>query len=280
MTQAKAYTLSTAPMRVDETRQLSKEAERQLSYKDSLELLRDEFLLACGSEYLFEREIDVILRASEDLYKEQGSTLIDQCHKPHQSGENFINDMLSQLRGRQDVNDEVILYWVESLVNRGFDPSKNGILLHFAIEREQELVIEFLLQNKVDVNCLHEGGSVLLTCLGEDNLPLMEDLIQRGADVHWKDHEGWNVLHYAAANNQDDFIMPLLNHGLKLSDKTYEDLDPIAIAKARSAFNALALLESIHLAEQEKEELLKMTAPSQNNTGPGNDKERERKNVL
>ena len=44
----------------------------------------------------------------------------------------------------------------------------------------------------------------------ENNLPLVRELLSKGADVNWSDATGWSGLHFAARDNYEELLELLL----------------------------------------------------------------------
>jgi ankyrin repeat protein len=77
-------------------------------------------------------------------------------------------------------------------------------------------VFHFILGSKVDVNAKCRGGEtalILATLKGDRNSDRVLALIQRGADVNAKDHDGASVLQHAIAAGGSNVVRILQEHG-------------------------------------------------------------------
>ena len=98
------------------------------------------------------------------------------------------------------------------------DPDMRGehgrCALHFALlYRGSGPVVEALLQKGAQVNCQSSDGTPPLFIAARRNEPaLVKKLLLAGADVALRDKEGASVLHYAESAN----VAPLLEHGASL----------------------------------------------------------------
>lgn len=103
----------------------------------------------------------------------------------------------------------------------------------------QQAVSDFLKKEGLSPNALFvEGQSIVLKAMEyADNAPLVRSLLECGANVYWKDHNGNGLLHYAmhnawnacsAANGFDpNVIEVLLNKGLTFDERNNAGQTPM-----------------------------------------------------
>lgn len=245
-----------------------------IAYLNELDRLEAELLKASQETPVIEKQLDMLLDDFDELFKLRGSSLVERCSDAQTH--RHPNLMTLDPFVSSNTPAPTLLYLFESLLKRGVDFSNNGLPLHTAIDLNNRPLIDFLLNNKVNLNQIYAGGPTLLTCMKSNNLPLMEELIRRGADVQWRDHEGWSLLHYAAAGNHENFILPLLNHGFKISDRTAGDASLMEIAEAQRSAEVIRLLKAITLSQQEHEELSITVASPGSNEESAHEKQNQR----
>lgn len=72
-------------------------------------------------------------------------------------------------------------------------------VLHRALWAESPLVTK-MLSSGADPNAVEGRGPSPLDIAARNNLQTaFEELLNRGADIHWKDARGWTLFHYASS---------------------------------------------------------------------------------
>jgi len=99
---------------------------------------------------------------------------------------------------------------VQTLVEKGADPNlSDGRILEFAIENNHADIAGFLLDHSADPN-----AHALYYAVAKGNIPLIEKLILKGADINYNAYVGaGTALIRAAEDNQLEIVKLLLDHG-------------------------------------------------------------------
>ncbi|MCQ2755029.1 MAG: AAA family ATPase, partial [bacterium] len=106
-------------------------------------------------------------------------------------------------------------------------------LLHQAIIKKQNNIIDYLIDNEINLDLEDINGKTPLF-LTIDNPELFDKLNQAGADLHHKDKNGQNLLHYAAINDNSELYLKLLNLGLNPFLKNNSGKTSVDIAKSKN----------------------------------------------
>lgn len=107
-------------------------------------------------------------------------------------------------------------------------------LLHVAMIEGQKDIIEFLLENKADVNALddHRGAPLGVGIVHGAPLHTLKLLVNQGADIRAANEDGFNYLHASAEVNREETIHWLLEQGLDIHSSTKRGLSPLHISAA------------------------------------------------
>lgn len=123
---------------------------------------------------------------------------------------------------------------VKSLLERGFDPNTiepvrgdTGMIL--ALRENAMKVFEALL-NADGINLeatARNGDNALMIACYQGNLPAVETLLARGAEVN---KPGWTPLHYAAAIGNNDIVRMLLDKAAYIDAESPNKTTPLMMA--------------------------------------------------
>lgn len=113
---------------------------------------------------------------------------------------------------------EIVRYLVEELhTDVNILDANQVTALHFASGRGFLPIVEFLLQQGADVQLRTNAGSTpIIDSAFSRNLELTKLLVQHGSDVRDENEFGVSALHYAARNGDVEFIQYLLDNGADL----------------------------------------------------------------
>jgi len=113
---------------------------------------------------------------------------------------------------------------------------------------EPERVVRLLLAAGVSANATnHEGFSVLMMACCRDNIAILDELIEAGADIHART-AGTTPLHEAASSNFTEAITRLLALGADPTGKDAQGLTPEQSAHDCGFVESEAILRAARLA--------------------------------
>lgn len=129
---------------------------------------------------------------------------------------------------------------ISSRNENGFTP------LIIAGYRNQLEVVDFLLNNGVDVNAGSPEGAAIVGAGYKGNLKLATLLIRHKADLNAGNTEGTTALMYAAMGNYIDMVSLLLKAGANKSLKNKSGKTALDLAKHYEFIEIIRLLSSQH----------------------------------
>lgn len=123
---------------------------------------------------------------------------------------------------------------IRSLLARGLDPNlieeargDTGLILAL---REDSMKVFQVLLHAADINLearSRNGDSALMIAAFKGNLPAVEALLAKGAEVN---QPGWTALHYAAASGHTDIVQLLLDKSAYIDTESPNQTTPIMMA--------------------------------------------------
>lgn len=124
------------------------------------------------------------------------------------------------------------------------DPDSGRTPLHFAVENSDCEVVEQLLERGADVDVQDSGGTTPLHNAAISNASeVAELLLNRGADVNVQDVVGNTPLHNAASNNaSSEAAEVLLDHGVDVNVQNNDGNTPLDLARRGDASETVELL--------------------------------------
>ena len=93
-------------------------------------------------------------------------------------------------------------------------------------------LVEILLKSGVDINLRNTGETPLAVSLLRGNFEVVQFLVERGANVHQRDMNGWTLLHRAAGYGDIDIVRFLLNLELGVQARGSDQETPLMLASA------------------------------------------------
>ncbi|XP_072836375.2 B-cell lymphoma 3 protein isoform X1 [Pogona vitticeps] len=117
----------------------------------------------------------------------------------------------------------------------GFTP------LHVAVGTCNREVVLTLLEHRADVDAvdIKSGRSPLLHAVENNNLPMVELLLQHGANVNTQSYGGNTALHAASGRGLLDMLRLLVRNGADGSLKNYHNDTPLMVAKNKRVIDIL-----------------------------------------
>jgi ankyrin repeat protein len=121
------------------------------------------------------------------------------------------------------------------------------VLLAAAAHKEPDPVFVLqLLQCGVSINCQddQQGHTPLLRACqrGNQNQRLVKTLLEHGADVQHRDHDGKSALHVACLRNHHEVVEVLLGAGAEVDAKDKHGTTPVMLAAAHAKSHVLMML--------------------------------------
>lgn len=107
-------------------------------------------------------------------------------------------------------------------------------ILHIAMIEGETETIQFLIKKNADVNALDDRRAAPLGVGIVHGAPLetLKLLVEKGADIHASNVDGFNYLHASAEINRIETITWLLDSGIDINSQTGNGLCPLHIASA------------------------------------------------
>lgn len=172
--------------------------------------------------------------------------LTDQFHDDLRIGLDWINHSPSNKRDERDSN-RTLLYYVISKCTL-----QEG---KYANLETRLYMVKLLLLREADLNVVvnpdreNRGDSLLSIACLQSHEDMVYLLLEKGADIHFKDYRGWGVLHVAAANvgRSEQVLRKLLefSDNLDINNLNDEGNTPLDIAIHREHQNAIDYLKGL-----------------------------------
>jgi ankyrin repeat protein len=104
-------------------------------------------------------------------------------------------------------------------------------------------VVEFLLSNGANINCLDRNNKsvIFYASIGGD-IKILNILLEYGVKLDYVDYFGDNALIYATKYGNTNFIEALIRNGLNINFKTANCMTPIMIAAEKGYIDVVKLL--------------------------------------
>ena len=142
--------------------------------------------------------------------------------------EKDISQEMAEIRKRTEQiramgeNVEVIKDLIAEGVDVNMESYDGTTPLHVAIEKENLPIVEFLISKGADVHVLrdwHNGNTLLHWAAGKENLDIVKLLVSKGLDVNAKDKGDYTPLHTAARNPNATIAEFLVAQGADVNAK-------------------------------------------------------------
>jgi hypothetical protein len=121
---------------------------------------------------------------------------------------------------------------------------------------DRDLAISYILRNKIeefkeyvyhypeviDMKDVKNGNAAVHLAASKGNIPLIQFLLQRGANMNIQDYFGNSSLHYAVDKSRKDTILFLLNSGARINIQDFKGNSPLHIACVHDDFEIAKIL--------------------------------------
>ncbi len=119
-------------------------------------------------------------------------------------------------------------------------------LLHWAVACKKKAILEYLVENGIDINHADkEGKTAMYVAVQYNNDSYFDTLVQLQADYDWIDQYGMMLLERAILNKNDWFVKKLIEAGVDINQVNQRGSTPLEIAqriKANAVSNLLLSL--------------------------------------
>ena len=116
-------------------------------------------------------------------------------------------------------------------------------LLHIAVENRNNVLRDFLLANKANVNaCNFSGQTPLMLAARQGDEQAVEALLKAGAHVNALDNARNGTIMYGVYGNNERVIDLLVQHGADLNQENAEGLFPLTAAACSGQYEMFDLL--------------------------------------
>lgn len=114
-----------------------------------------------------------------------------------------------------------LAYIIEHSKSLAETDAKGKTLLHYAVLGSADDVIDYLLNQEIDVNQSdYQGETPLFDCARKGKIKIAKKLLYRYAKTNVLNHRNESLLHLAAHKGDVDFIVLLLENGVDVHTKT------------------------------------------------------------
>lgn len=146
-----------------------------------------------------------------DLLMANPATDVNLANK---SGENSL--MMASIEGELPLVEALVLKKKASVNKSGWTP------LHYACSTGKLSVAEFLIANGAQVNALSPGETTpLMMAVSSGNDLLIKLLLDKGADIRMRNHEGFSAIDVAVLFNKTEIRDGLISRWSKLYKEPY-----------------------------------------------------------
>ncbi len=146
-----------------------------------------------------------------------------KAHNVSDAGIEFIKGLMAPApESRTSVSDALNAPWIVDQSQSALLFSKYGwTALHYAAARDQETVVQLLLEKGANAAAKTHNGCTALHCaaaMGQQKVVLL--LLENGADVTTRNNYGCTALHHAAWNGHEAVVSLLLAKGANVAAKS------------------------------------------------------------
>ena len=106
---------------------------------------------------------------------------------------------------------------VKLLIEHGANVEKQGVQGGTPLMASTDIrITKILLEHRADPNAVNDFGiTPLMAASGLGNIDIVKALVESGADIGAKDHNGWDALQWAVDRNHQEIIVYLKQQGVK-----------------------------------------------------------------
>ena len=142
----------------------------------------------------------------------------------------------------------------------------NTSILHFAVIIGNIEIIEYILDNGVDINSQNVFEETPLHwCCKEGNLQIAKLLINNGANYNSLDFDGNSPLHWAAEYDQYEIVSYLLSLGVQVEEVNITEETPMELAIINSCSKTISILNA-HITSSTSSKTIQMLTLSSFNS--------------
>lgn len=123
-------------------------------------------------------------------------------------------------------------------------PPDPDLAIMYALRGKMEELKEyvFIYPEVVDLKDKRNGNVAMHLAASKGNIPLINFLISRGANMNIQDSFGNSPLHYAVDKSRKETVLFLLNNGSRINLQDYKGNSPLAVACSHDDYDMVKLL--------------------------------------
>ena len=170
--------------------------------------------------------VENLINKGEDIYqKNQNGEIPVELAKIHKQGLviQFLERIHRQSEKAFEASKKGDIQTIFDLNKDGFSINTrfNGrLLIHLSSENGHLSVVEYLVNQKVDINSKDNNNWTPLHYAAKNgHLSVVEYLVNQKADINSKEDNNWTPLHYAAKNGHLSVVEYLLHQGADFRDR-------------------------------------------------------------
>ncbi|MEM3364707.1 MAG: ankyrin repeat domain-containing protein [Candidatus Micrarchaeia archaeon] len=99
-----------------------------------------------------------------------------------------------------------------------------------AIMHNHNHIVDYLIDNNADVNCVYRGETPLIVAVRVMNAEIIDMLLKRNVDVNFRDAHGFIALSYAITFGSESIIRRLVDNGSDINSSSNIGMTPLALA--------------------------------------------------
>jgi ankyrin repeat protein len=117
-------------------------------------------------------------------------------------------------------------------------PADPELVIQYTLRGRMEELKEYLYQypEAIDLKDGRNGNVAIHLAASKGNLPLMNFLVSKGANLNIQDMFGNTALHYATDKARKEMVLFLLNSGARINMQDYKGNSPLHLAAAHDDF--------------------------------------------
>lgn len=134
--------------------------------------------------------------------------------------------------------------FILSLSNGEHNENSSDLMWALVLKTGNTKMAELLIEKGADVNFKDEAGTALIWAVDSTSIEIVELLIEKGADLNVQNKDGWTALMWATNKGNTKIAELLIGKGADLNVQEYKGKTALDIAIENNNKEMIALLES------------------------------------